>query len=772
MSTTTRLPQSARVYRTHSHGESTSIPASCSVHLVDDLEPPLFARHLLFVLIDDAAPIDPFAHITGFVPAKAPPGAPIGSTTAVTADTPTITNLANTGLRFNSYRTSALCSPTRSSFCTGVHPFRHGVGTVIRAERYGDLFEFGDSGYDSFGSVFTSLLGAGIKVAFVGKIHQALWSAAEFKKGDAPGSGRFGMGWPILDRIVGPQGTPGLTNHTHFRNLNQQPVPGGGPDSTGGYRNYFANATHLDNGAVPQTEYVTSFQASRVIDFFNSLAADDRGFAYWACTAQHSPFGAAGDFDRDMPEGPLLATAEYKTRVDRAQTLGIPTTWPQYMSYLEAVDVELTRVLASIPAHIRSTLTVVISPDNGVEAGFQDGRKTFVSGDATMVQKDLGAKWNQITDEDIPRTKETPYNLGTGGWAIWNGPGRGSPVLGTAGTHTWAMAHDVDWMPTICRYFDVSPPPSDGKDLTGVIYDGLPRASAPRQESLGESFYPTGNWRNIEAFPFRGQWAVTTSYALNDIVIDNGETEYLCIQAHTATNGNRPTAGGSGPDAFWLGNGYTLERGYHAYLSGYTTPSVELGNGKFSLVRKRIQGAWVDELYRLLTADDVVDDYFEIVPLDLVTYADQYAEMLAKLNALLDSTLGGTVLAITEPGGAKSFIRLNDDLSLPVTELGVPGALMIMPTTGAPIGLPVTQEGDDAVIPYEGTDVQSGWAIGIDESSGLTPNVPHILLDPSNRLIITDPNGETSFIQLSGSNPPQLDITGPDGAEFIQAIAD
>ena len=52
---------------------------------------------------------------------------------AVLPKMPTLQSLAQSGVRFTKAYAQPLCSPTRATILTGRHPFRHGVGSPVKA---------------------------------------------------------------------------------------------------------------------------------------------------------------------------------------------------------------------------------------------------------------------------------------------------------------------------------------------------------------------------------------------------------------------------------------------------------------------------------------------------------------------------------------------------------------------------------------------------------------------------------------------------------------
>ncbi len=533
-------------------------------------------RHLLVILLDDAPLHASFADFAGFLD---DPTSEVSTTSALYAHTPNLDALAAGGLRFLAFRTAPVCSPTRASLLTGRHAFRHGVGTVLLPNRdgpvgLGGLAEFGDGEFAA-PSILQALDGAGVGTALIGKVHLSTWTDQEF----AHNPGRFGSGWTILERIAAPE----TFLSTQLRNLNQTPVPGSPHAFDGSYYNYFSN-DGVDNADLfSVTEYATSWQVDRAIEYFQTLPINQRAFCLLSFNACHSPFGRPGnpnDPSRDFPPPGLYHTQEYADDVELALQNDIDTTWPQYMASMEAIDVEVGRLLAAIPQRVRAGLSILVLGDNGIEGAMADGHRTW--------GKDFGPDWNSLIDDHgEARLKGSVYQWGSTTCAFWSGPGRRTIDLPTAGTATWAMIDAVDVAATVADYFGVSLAPSDGHSFLPVVYEGVEAREHARQETLAEQFWPCGDWRNIQT--------------------------------------------GDAPDEF-------LERGYQRWLDG--SMFANGAGGRFALVRRFTGGAWHDELYRLNGEDGAPDDLFERQDLiALGGYEEQHAEMLARLEDLLDSTL-------------------------------------------------------------------------------------------------------------------------------------
>jgi arylsulfatase A-like enzyme len=460
---------------------------------------------------------------------------------------------------------------------TGRYPFRHGVGTQLLSFHdgpvgQGGLAEYGDAEFAA-PSIVQEMAKTGVRTAIVGKIHLSTWTTEEFSRNP----GRMGSGWSILTRIA----SPSTFLATQMRNLNQIPVPNSNDSDDGSYYSYFSNDSAENDEAVVQTEYATSWQIDRAIDFFQSVSSSQQSFCLLALNACHSPFGKRGnppDLWRDFPPSNLYSTQEYSDLVDTATAQGVDTAWPQYMASLEAVDSELGRLLANIPTKIRAKLSILLLGDNGIEPAMYNARWQW--------NKDFGPQWNSFFDTfGAQRMKGAVYNWGSSTCAIWSGPGWDTETLPTAGSSTWAMVDIVDIAKSVAEYFGVGFSSGDGISFLPVVYEGVGPRQHQRQQTLSELFWPCGDWRSIET--------------------------------------------GNPPDEH-------LERGFHRWLEGTSFPN-GIG-GRFSLVRAFIGGVWRDELYLLNAENGALNDIFERQDLLLLGgYEAQYAAMLAALGAVLGS---------------------------------------------------------------------------------------------------------------------------------------
>ena len=185
-------------------------------------------------------------------------------------DTPHLDALADRGMQFTNFHVTPMCSPTRASLLTGVHPHRAGMGTVAQSDP-------GFPGYahelrDDVVTIAEVLRDSGYATAMVGKWHLA-------KDSDIAHAGPM-HSWPLqrgFERFYGFLGP--------FTNLHQpnQLVDGN---------------TILDIDEYPDGYYFTDDITDRAIRTLREVKTANPTkplFLYFAHGAVHAPLHAKAD---------------------------------------------------------------------------------------------------------------------------------------------------------------------------------------------------------------------------------------------------------------------------------------------------------------------------------------------------------------------------------------------------------------------------------------------------------------------------------------------
>lgn len=218
------------------------------------------------------------------------------------APTPNVDALATAGIRFTNAQACPLCSPTRASILTGRHGFRTGVGTALTGNAPGLA-----------GSEVTlpEVLGAaGIQTALIGKWH--------------------------LGTDLGPL-TPTAEGFGTFTGA----LGGALPD-------YFS-WPKVENGVTStSTTYATTDNVNEALAFVAQATAP--WFLMLSFNAGHTPLHAPpANLHTQNLAGLTPATSPV----------------PFYKAMLQAMDAELGRFLATIPAATRANTDIVFLGDNG-----------------------------------------------------------------------------------------------------------------------------------------------------------------------------------------------------------------------------------------------------------------------------------------------------------------------------------------------------------------------------------------------------------------------
>lgn len=465
--------------------------------------------------------------------------------------TPSLTALANEGLRFTNYHTAASCAPARAMLLTGVDNHRAGVSNIPEA------IPPDQSAFDNYQGVLgnnvvtvASLLeGAGYHTYMAGKWH-------------------LGKERHQLPSRRGFERTVAMAD-TGADNWEQKPyIPI--------YKkaNWFADGEEME---LPEDFYSSRFLIDKTIEFIDSNRNDGRPFfAYVPFQAVHIPVQAPQDFidrymgvydagwerlrqDRLAKAVGLGVVAEGTEMVDMSTTQdwdALPDDRKRYEAkrmavyggMIEAMDFHIGRLIEHLKAtgQYENTLLIFTS-DNGTEvSGPADpGRvqaQVFIRNQGyTSEYETLGLKgsFNSISPS-FASASASPlafykFYAGEGGLRV---PLiiAGQSVL-NKGELNHALSHVTDITPTILSVAGVKAPDGRfggrpieamiGRDLMPIIRGDVERVYA-EHETIG---YEVGG----NAALFRGDYKIVMNrgpvgdgqWHLYNIVSDPGETEDL-----------------------------------------------------------------------------------------------------------------------------------------------------------------------------------------------------------------------------------------------------
>ena len=368
-----------------------------------EVHAPKGAPNVLLVLTDDV----------GFA-ASSPFGGPI--------PTPTLDRLAKSGLRYNQFHTTALCSPTRAALITGRNHHTAATGTIMEMGT-------GFPGYNSLmpksvGTIAEVLKQNGYSTAWFGKNHNVPdWHSSA--------AGPFDL-WPTglgFDYFFGFLG--GDTDQWHsaiFENTRPVELPEQRGDKP----------MHFDQ--------IMADKAIAWIRMQHAVAPDRPFFAYYAPGTAHAPHHAPkewiarfkGRFDqgwdrvreetfaRQKAMGVIPATAKLTPRpkevpawdsLSADQKRLYARMMEVYAAALAHADYQIGRVLESIAeaGELDNTLVIFIQGDNGASAeGTLQGTTNEVGTAGNGATEDLPFLLSMIDELGGPKT----YNHYPVGWAL------------------------------------------------------------------------------------------------------------------------------------------------------------------------------------------------------------------------------------------------------------------------------------------------------------------------------------------------------------------
>ncbi len=328
--------------------------------------------------------------------------------------TPNLDALAARGVLFRNAYSQPTCSPTRAAALTGRHGFRTGVGEPLFL---GDAF--GALSVDEW--TLPEMLDAGTGGA---------WEHAALGK------------WHVSTDVAFGVTSPNDHGFAHFAgSLSNTDAAGGA--------GYFEWSKIVNGVQGTSTTYATSDTVDEAVAFIGG--ATEPWFAWTAFHAPHTPLhappAALTTIDLSAYPKPGFAQREH------------------YKAMIEALDVEIGRLLASIDPDVLDRTTVVFLGDNGTPSYLTVA--PFVPGHG----------------------KGTPYEGGTNVPFLVAGPE--VDAAGVGGSECAGLVHVVDLLPTLADWAGIDL----AATLPGVAHDGLsfaPYLSDPFQRSLRAHVFTEG----------------------------------------------------------------------------------------------------------------------------------------------------------------------------------------------------------------------------------------------------------------------------------------
>ena len=263
------------------------------------------------------------------------------------AATPTLDNLCETGVRFDNFWSQPICSPTRATMLTGRYAFRTGVGRPT-----GDrdaMGHFPEPPPKPAAAPNEAARGAGNRRANspqdYGLLSNEFALPMAFKVNQDLGYATAAIGkWHLADTRNGWQDHPNLVGFDHFSGLIR-----GFPDS-------FFTWNKVVNGKWSgETGYTPSDKTNDAIKWIQEQG-DDPWFLWMAYNLIHTP---------------LHLTPEANWRGDWSHIDPAANPRDDGLAYgnmlMESLDVEIERLLASLPPEVRENTYVIFLGDNGTQ---------------------------------------------------------------------------------------------------------------------------------------------------------------------------------------------------------------------------------------------------------------------------------------------------------------------------------------------------------------------------------------------------------------------
>lgn len=438
--------------------------------------------------------------------------------------TPHIDALAARGLRYANFRTTAMCSPTRAAFLTGLNHHNAGMGWLADV----------DAGYPGYRGDLTheaatvaEILGdAGWNTMLVGKWH--------VNSGHSTGANGPTTNWPT---------SRGFERAYWFQ----------------GHSTDFFHPSELFDGTAPveppRTDdyYVMDDLADRAISYIGTQKALDPDrpfFLQLAFPGVHSPLQVRGA-ERDLFKGRYDKgwDAIRAARLEKQKALGImpadtslpplsssakpwasvpPAEQALYARYMEIYAAMLANLDSNVGRLMQrleqlgiadNTLVLLFSDNGGSAEGTETGTPNVFAAaygrpvPVAEAQKLMGVMGEDPTFPHYPigwtNVSNTPYRLykqfthlgGVADPLIVSWP-KGQP---DAGAVRQQFVHVIDLMPTVLEIAGVSAPATrNGVKLKPVQGKSIaPTFKAPQAPTRTEQYFELGGNRAYYAAPFR-----------------------------------------------------------------------------------------------------------------------------------------------------------------------------------------------------------------------------------------------------------------------------
>ncbi|KGE04572.1 arylsulfatase [Pseudohaliea rubra] len=468
--------------------------------------------------------------------------------------TPQINAIADQGILFTRFYTSAMCSPTRAMLLTGVDHHRAGLGNMADLLSANQRGKPGYEGYlnDQVVTVPRLLKDAGYHTYMAGKWHLGM---AETQTPTARG---FERSFALMDGAA-----------SHFADM-------------AGATTFHPRAIYREDGelveALPADFYSTRFYTSRLIDYIDAGLDDGKPFfAYAAYTAPHWPLQAPDDvrdkyasrYDEGYDQLRKQRFARLKARgllpegaEDPGRTASVPP-WQQlsaqdkalaarqmevYAAMIDDLDANIGRLLAFLRerGQLRHTFVVFLS-DNGADGFSLDRAPPHIADHAQHFDQSfdnigransftfVGARWADVSEAPFRLYKTMPSEGGIRSPAAIRYPMAGGPA-GMINAHTTSV---MDLAPTVLELAGVPHPGGegadepyamDGRSLVPIIkgHQDAVRDAADTLgiELAGRRGIIKGHWKALHIPPPAG----SGRWELFDLATDPGEQLDLAAQ--------------------------------------------------------------------------------------------------------------------------------------------------------------------------------------------------------------------------------------------------